>query len=433
MKRIILITALFILGHSSLGLAGGLVRGLEVVLQEHPDLLSAQEEFFSTQERSKAKFRDSWLPNVDVSYSYGVQHYNPADGVATDETPQKFSVKLRQLVTDFGESNSEIAADSFSVQQKKARLEVVRDRLLMDGLGVFVQVQKARKLIAYSEQSVQNIFKQTKMENMLVEKGRGYSSNVLQAKTQLAGAQARYNRANADLDIAMSGVDAIYKQAAEFLNFDQKLSIPDSLLPTTLEDAIHIALVENPSVKVGTFRSKTLAEKIHYEKARGFYPNLFVMGEMSRDHDLDGTLGTKRDDRFMLELSYPLNLGLSGLKYSKAAKKDLHASEQAEKSVLREIERSVRVAWRNIRTVKENSILLQNKVNIAAEFLRLAKEERKAGRRTLLEVLAAETTLVNSQSELAAAEADSLIFAYSLIYSMGRLDLEVVSKTVEID
>lgn len=431
MRRILVMMSLLIVGQSNAGMGQGLIQGLHSVLEEHPDLASAQAEYGATQERRDGKFRDSWLPNLDVSYSYGTQHYNPADGEASDETPHEFSARVEQLVTDFGESSSEIAADSFSVQQKKARLDVVREKLLIDGLGVFIQVQKARKFIEYSEQSVQNIFKQTKMENMLVEKGRGYSSNVLQAKTQLAGARARQNQANADLDVAMSGVDAIYKDAADFLNFDQQLSIPASLLPDNLEEAVEIALAENPSIRVGAFRSKTLAEKIDYEKARNFYPNLSVVGEMNRDHDLDGTIGTKRDDRFMLELSYPLNFGLSGLKHSNAARKDLRASEKTEESVLREIERSVRVAWRNNRTATQNILLLENKVNIAEEFLRLAKKERKSGRRTLLEVLAAETTLVNSQSELAAAQAELLLSAYSLIYSMGRLDLGVIAGTVD--
>lgn len=430
MKRILVMMSLLIVGQSSVGLGQGLIQGLSSVLEEHPDLASAQAEYGATQERRDGKFRDSWLPNLDVSYSYGTQHYNPADGEASDETPHEFSARVEQLVTDFGESSSEIAADSYSVQQKKARLDVVRERLLIDGLDVFIQVQKARKLIEYSDQSVQNISKQTKMESMLVEKGRGYSSNVLQAKTQLAGARARQNQANADLDVAMSGVDAIYKEAASLLNFDEQLSVPASLLPESLEDAVEIALAENPSIQVGAFRSKTLAEKITYEKARNFYPNLSLVGEINRDNDLDGTLGTKRDDRFMLELSYPLNFGLSGLKHSNAARKDLRASEKTEESVLREVERSVRVAWRNKRTATENILLLENKVNIAEEFLRLAKEERKAGRRTLLEVLAAETTLVNSQSELAAAQAELLLSTYSLIYSMGRLDLGVIAGTV---
>ena len=429
-RRILSFTLTLILVQTGVGFSQGLLEGLNSVLEEHPNLASAQADHAATRERRDGKFKDNWLPNMDLGYDYGYQHYDPADGDSSDETPQEFSLRVAQLLTDFGESRSEIAADSFSVKQKEANVEVIQQQLLMQGLDAYIQVQRANRLIGYSNQSVLNIRKQTKMENILVEKGKGYSSNVLQAKTQLAGALTRQNQANADLDIAVAGVYAIYQNASDYLTFKEELIIPEGLLPESVDQATAIAFEKNPTIDVGDFRSKTFEEKIYYERVKNFAPDLFLVGEINRDYNLDGNIGTKHDDRVMLELNFPLNLGLSGLNHTAAARKDLLSSQHAEQSTRRDIERSVYVAWRNHRTSMENIGLLINKVNLAEEFLGLARKERKIGRRSLLDVLAAETTLINSQSELATAEADVLRSAYALLYSMGSLNMDIIAATI---
>lgn len=392
------------------------------MIEANPEYLASEYDYYASEQRSDAKFRDRWAPKLNLNYKYGKQYYQLAGSESHDEFVREFDARLEQKLTDFGESNADVSADEYSVKQKEANLEAVRQKLTMEAIDVFLQIQNAQALNKFAQQSYENIQEQTKLESMLVEKGKGYSSNVLQAKTQLAGAKARLNRVEADLDVAMARGEELFREALSGLNFSQQFDLSAIELPQTLDETISLSIKNNPRVEVGAYRSKTLEQRISYEKGKNFYPDLALVGQLQRNYDLDGHVGTDRDDKIMLEFRFPLNLGLSGFQHTKAARHEMNSSKELEKKTIREIERNAKIAWRNFQTASDNKILLENKVNIASEFLRLAQEERRAGRRSLLEVLSAETTLINSQGELSAAITDQIRSAFSLLYVTGGLD-----------
>ena len=59
-------------------------------------------------------------------------------------------------------------------------------------------------------------------------------------------------------------------------------------------------------------------------------------------------------------------------------------------------------------------------------FLELARQERKAGNRTLLDVLGGETALINAQADAIAAQIEVLINSYTLLSLMGGLSIESI-------
>ena len=67
---------------------------------------------------------------------------------------------------------------------------------------------------------------------------------------------------------------------------------------------------------------------------------------------------------------------------------------------------------------------MQNQANISGEFLRLARKERRLGRRSLLDVLSGETVEINASSDATSAENQVIVAAYSLLFVMGDLSLE---------
>ena len=65
-------------------------------------------------------------------------------------------------------------------------------------------------------------------------------------------------------------------------------------------------------------------------------------------------------------------------------------------------------------------------VEIAAKFLELAREEREAGRRSLLDVLSGETRLINAQSDSVLTEVSIVQATFRLLNAMGRLEVSAV-------
>jgi adhesin transport system outer membrane protein len=86
----------------------------------------------------------------------------------------------------------------------------------------------------------------------------------------------------------------------------------------------------------------------------------------------------------------------------------------------------VSISWSNLITAHSNKANLKNQTRLAEEFLNIAREERTVGKRTLLDVLSAETNLINAQSDLASTEFDVLSASYTLLQAIGRLDTQTV-------
>ena len=90
------------------------------------------------------------------------------------------------------------------------------------------------------------------------------------------------------------------------------------------------------------------------------------------------------------------------------------------------VEQQARDSWENLRTSRENAGLLKNQANIASEFLDFARKERQLGRRSLIDVLAGETALIDASSDAASAEVDVAIAVYTLLNVTGRLEEDAI-------
>ena len=86
----------------------------------------------------------------------------------------------------------------------------------------------------------------------------------------------------------------------------------------------------------------------------------------------------------------------------------------------------LRTTWDGLRTAQQNAQFLTNQARISNEFLELARKERQAGNRTLLDVLGGETALINAQADAIAAKIEVLINSYTLLSLMGGLTLDSV-------
>ena len=86
----------------------------------------------------------------------------------------------------------------------------------------------------------------------------------------------------------------------------------------------------------------------------------------------------------------------------------------------------LRTTWDNLNTAKKNAQFLTNQARISQEFLELARKEREAGNRTLLDVLGGETSLINAQSDAIAAKIEVQISNFTLLSLMGELTLEKI-------
>lgn len=395
------------------------------LIKNHEEIKNLQ----SQVEQAKANYSQSkglYYPTVDVLADAGGEDITKEYGNDTSEFRYNASIRASQLITDFGKTTNSIKRSDLVLEQTRAQLDATRQQLMLDGIKAYINIVRARERLKSARRSESRIKELTGIEETLVDRGAGLSSDVLQAKSQLSGAMATRVEAQGELSLARNRFQAVFyhyptdEEVAGFKN----IAFPDSHLPSTLQEAVDIALEKNPELLITAYNSKVAQKDIDIAKT-AFFPQLNLFAQaLTKDND-EGALGYSHEYSGGIEFRYNLFSGGS----DKAAMESAIASKKAityhNEYIRRMISEQVRNSWEQFTILSQKSELLDQQADIVQSFLELAIKERKMGTRSLLDVLSGEINHINAISTSIAARQDTKIAAYNLLFSMGNIGLEL--------
>jgi adhesin transport system outer membrane protein len=402
-----------------------LTDALDELLATNKKIKAAEADMAAANEQVREAL-GAWYPKLDVAGSYGYERQLKGNNTRdTKIPPRQVDLKITQLLWDFGSTNAAIENARLAYEQAKAALTAVEQAVLLEGITAYLDLARRRRLLEFARASEDNIKRQTALEDARVERGRGLPSDVLQAKTQLAGAQARRVRAEGTLQQAANRYVAVfYKPPDDGPMIEPRL--PIEAVPTSLDDIVKTALDDNPALRRSRLSVTVARNNVTKTTADKFAPILNLNGQNVYENDFDGTVGQAHKQQIKVEMKYSINLGLTALNTLRASEYAFAAAENRHGDAADGIIEQARNAWQELLTAKENAAHLHNQANIAAEFLDLARKERDLGRRSLIDVLSAETALINASSDAASADTDIALSVYKILSVMGKLTLDSV-------
>ena len=396
------------------------------LLERHKLVKAAESDIKAARERIQSTI-GGWYPNLNLSSFYGIEKNKNAEADDSKLLAREFDISVTQLLWDFGVTNSQIRTSQLQLEQVQSQLIAARQDVLLRALTAHVNVRRSYEVLLFARQSEENIKAQAALEDALVERGAGLSTDVLQAKVTLAGAEARRVQSEGALEVSLNSYKTLFYEFPQSATALELISLPDFLLPESVDEAVQLAFEGNPNLRASMIGARIAEETIETTRATEFYPTFELIGEMKFKKEVGGTVGSNRESIGKIQFTYPFNLGFTAVNSLRAAEADSTAASRRVSDLQDQIEEQARNAWSNLQTARENAKLLRNQANISAEFLELARKERQLGKRSLIDVLAGETNLINSQSDAASAESDVIIASISLLSVMGQLGAEVVS------
>ncbi|MGN7613244.1 TolC family protein [Magnetococcales bacterium HHB-1] len=411
----------------SAALSATLRSALTDLLTIHPLVQKSKVEKEAATEGYKAA-RAEWFPTLDLTTHYGYENQDKNYTTDTELTSRYFHAKLTQTVWDFGAINADINAASNTVKMKEAALERRFQDTLLGGVKAILNLRKHQIVLQYARQSEANIKKQTELENARIESGLGLTTDLLQAKSQLAGAQTRRTEAEGNLRLAENRFRLIFGKDPDNVPLLKQLDkiIPLKKIPNTLKEVISLAIQQNPLIIEAQYSENAAEDTLKSTRASEFFPVITASTEYNDKRDYGGTAGDKNETIALLEMSYSFNTGLSGVNKVSVAQKTKEALRFQTERIKDKLEELARNAWNALETAKNKESHLKNQVNLVREYLRLARQEREYGNRSLLDVLNGETILINARSDSEAAQTDVIIANYELLHTMGALQLKSI-------
>lgn len=410
------------------GLVAGPARGddlrqlLDDMLKSNDRLIGAEADVEGARNSIEVA-RGGWFPTLTPTVNYGYEKQNkPTGSEDTRAYRNEYSASLKQLVWDFGATGATIGRAEATHRQAESTRDGTRQSLMLEAVSAYTNLVRTLQQLNFARESEANIRRQTGLEEAKVDLGSGLSSDVLQAKTQLAGAQANRIQAEFSLAQAQNRFRNIFNKPMEDAKSMVLPKVPLDRLPATLPDALATARANSPAIKVASHAVEAARMQAEATKAQGFFPKIELVGEGKNKRNVSGTMGAQQEYLAKIEVSMPINLAMTAINSLKASESGVVSAERRLAEGRDQTEEQVGNAWENYIHQKSRADMLRNQAVLANEFLELARKERQLGNRSLIDVLAGETALIGAQSQAASAQADVVIAAFTVLAVTGSLD-----------
>lgn len=405
--------------------AEGLKNSLTVLLKSHKRILAATADSNKSKEDAEAAWKD-WHPNFSATANYGYERQNKPTG--SDDTflvPRNLEFSITQKIWDFGATNAAVRGAKLSAEKSGLALTSTEQAVMLEGVQAHFNIIRAQKLLEFAESSAANIKRQAELEDARVQRGSGLSTDVLQAKTQLAGAEARVVGLKGSLKKSLHRYQAVFGYVPEKPGDLTEPRLPLDLLPTSITETVEQAQKGNPGLASAQIDSFISRETTRSTRASEFFPNIEASASTKYKDDDGGTIDTKQERLVKVEATYDFSLGLTAINTLRSAKQDYISKVNTYADTRDQVAEQAQNAWDDLDTFRAQAELKHNQANIAAEFLELARRERQLGNRSLIDVLAGETALINASSDAASADTDVAIAVFSLLAVLGKLELNI--------
>ncbi|MCH8184093.1 MAG: TolC family protein [Proteobacteria bacterium] len=421
--------ALLVSMAASLALAGParavtLEEVLVGLLATHPQIEADVNRVSSAEQRIRG-VTSQYYPRVDLSSDFGVENVDTAvrraDGLAPFRRGrERATLSVTQNVFDGSRKSLQRRGARFDREAARKNLETSRQNVLFEGIGAYIDVLRQTELFELVSVNERAVERQFVLENERLEAGAGLAVELLLARSRLQLAKERRVLFRGSMENALSRYRQVFGEPPHIAAMVAP-SPPVDLLPRMLDEAIRGALDRNPVLAsagslVDSARAREKAAQADY------FPQFDIVGTANFEDDVNAVPGVRRDWSVLLQARWNLFNGFSTRANVAGAAFDHAAGLNDLRLVKRRVEEEVRFAWQGLETSCERRFLLENAVDISLDVLDSRRRLRDAGQETALRVLDAETEVIGSQINLAAAAFDENLSVYRMMLALGRLE-----------
>jgi len=396
-------------------------------LENNPAIMERMKNYNATQQDVRIA-KAGYYPTLDLQAGIGYQDIsNSVTGFekkAQDiyETSLVFNQNLfNGLSTTYQVSTHEArvmgAAYSFIEKANDVSFQLT---------NTYINVLRERELLDISVQNIEINEKIFDKVATLYESGMTTLSEQQKIDSSLSLARSNYFVAQNNFKDSQY---SFKKNLGRFID-PEVLVTPEfsGMIPESKADAQQYALRNNPSIRISDYDLKVAQED--YKEKRGRYmPNLDAEVRQGLNSNLNGVEGDEDDFRAMLILSY--NLYRGGADDAEVQKRmSIINKEVAYRSDLkRQVMEGFDLSWTAYEELQNQLVHLQKYKEFSLKTLVLYSDEYDMGRRTLLDLLAAQNDLISAKKQLVNAKYDLLFAKYRILDSMGMMVQEIMGDT----
>lgn len=397
----------------------------------NPEIL-AQRAYLHSIEEKITQSKSGYKPMVKGQASYGYEYERTRSAPIFREeesNPVAFGISAVQPIFSGFATSSSVKAAKALYEAESANLKTTEQNTLISAVVAYTDVIRALAVLKLNQNNENVLQRQLEYTQDRFRVGELTKTDVAQAEARHAGAVAAKISAEGDLKIAY----AVYRKVIGKLpDKIYEPEVPAAKLPQTLEDAVNIALKNNPAVQAAEKQAQSAQSLIETAEA-GYYPTLELQAAYTNlragahgTATIAGNMvetGRTRDEDTTVKLVLDVPFYTAGNTSSKI-RETKYTAGQARiniNTVKRAVTRATTQAWENYQSVLASLTSLDEQVRASALALDGVRYEEQAGERTILDILNAEQELLDARVSVVTAKKNLIDAAYQLVSAMGMM------------
>lgn len=319
-----------------------------------------------------------------------------------------------------GAIRNSISAAKTRVEAGQADLRAVESGVFSQVVSSYMDVILNQAVVSLNGKNVDRLEVNLQATKDRFEIGDLTRTDVAQSQSRLATARSQTRSAEAGLIAARERYIQVVGKAPEAL--EPPPALPG--LPTSADEAVGIALDNNPDLAAARQRSKAAGFDTKAAGA-GRLPKVSVFTGIDRSDYLKSAtapLPTATSAQAGVRATIPLFQGGLPAAQRRQAQAREGATLEQEIGIERQVIASVRSAFASWQAANDVITSSQTAVDAAALSLEGVRAENTVGNRTILDILNAENELLNAQVQLVTARRNAYVAGFNLLAAMGKAE-----------
>ncbi|HCS23573.1 MAG TPA: TolC family outer membrane protein [Alphaproteobacteria bacterium] len=381
----------------------------------NPELEAARAELRSVDE-TYAQAMSGYRPRLTGEASYTSSHYD-GDVFDTHADPKNLALELRQPLYRGGSTEAGVRASSNRIKAQRAVLHSVEQKVLLEAVTAYMDVRRDGELVRLNLNNEKVLETHLEASRQRFKLGDITKTDVSQAESRLANAQASRVRAEGSLRASRARYERVVGQEAQTL----PAPVFSIHIPETLEQAAALAEEQNPDIHFADFS---------HEAANA--DTRAATGELLPQVDLTGSLGRTYDPAQRVDehvnttsvgviASIPLYTG-GAVDARVRRSKQIESQRRMERMRAgRTVRQSVIDAWTELSAAEAEMQARKAQIDAAKLALDGVRIETDYGSRTTLDLLDAEQEYLDAQVAHVIAERNRIVALYRVLSTVGEL------------
>src|SRR6204780_3537988 len=370
-----------------------------------------------------------YRPQVVVSLSAGLQAVRNLlpDNTVQGATlrPWTIGVTVTQVLFNGFKTANSVRVAEFQVQSGREALRNTGQGVLLDAVTAYMNVLANQSLAEAQRTNVAVLREIQGTTKRRLDAGDVTPTDTAQAEARLSRGLADLNAAEVALALSKETYTQVIGNAPTQL---VAAATVDRLSPPTLVAATETAGHENPAV-LGAGYDVDVARTTISVAESSLLPTVTAQESASRSRDSDPSLSTFATGQASIlgQINVPIYDGGTAASQTRQAKELASQSRLVLEQVRNQTRTAVVSAWVSNEGTKVALAAAESEVRAAGVALQGVQREAAGGQRTTIDVLNAQQDLTNARSRLIQSQRDRVIASYTLLSSVGRLDVHTLN------